>query len=80
VLLTGNDTCTVDLLKNGTTILSSTIGLASSDTARVAKTGTISNASLVAGDCLEVKVIATHNAGTLPQGVFAEIILNEDAQ
>ena len=71
VLLTGNDTCTIDLKKNGTTVLSAPIALSSSDTSRVAKTGTVTSAAFVAGDVFEVVITATHNTGTLPKGVFA---------
>lgn len=77
-VLVGDDTCTVDLKKNGTTVLSAPISLASSDTNRVAKTGTLSVSTLVAGDVLEVFVDVTHSTGTLPKGVFASVELQED--
>ncbi len=81
VVLTGNDTCTVDLLKNGASILTSPISLASTDTNYVTKTAPgFSSTSLVAGDVLSVKVTATHNAGALPKGVFAQVDLREDPQ
>lgn len=79
-VLTGNDTCTFDCKKNGTTILSSVISLASTDTNRVIKTGTLSVTTAVAGDWFEVIVTATHNTGTLPQGIAARLTLREDAQ
>jgi len=78
VLLTGADTCTVDLKKNGSSILTAAISLLSSDTVRVAKAGSLSSASVVAGDVLEVVVTATHSSGTLPKGVFARVSVTED--
>jgi hypothetical protein len=79
VLLTGNDTVTIDLLKNGVSILSSPISLAATDTVRVLKPAVgYSNVALVAGDWLEVNVVATHNTGTLPQGVVARLTTRED--
>jgi len=79
--LTGNDTCTVDLKKNGTSILTSAISLASTDTARTLKSAAgYTSTALVAGDWLEVVVTVTHNTGTQPQGVAARLTLREDAQ
>lgn len=81
VLLTGNDTVTVDLWKNGSTILTSVISLSATDTVRVGKTPAgYTSTSLVSGDFLEIKITATHNTGTLPQGVFARLIITETAQ
>lgn len=80
VLLTGNDTCTIDLLVGGVSVLASAISLAAGDTVRVAKTGTINTPALVTANMIEVKVTATHNTGTLPKGVFAEVMIQEDAQ
>ncbi len=77
-VLTGDDACTVDLKKNGTSVLSAAIALASGDSNRVAKAGTVSVAAAVAGDCFEVIVTATHNSGALPKGVFASMDITED--
>jgi hypothetical protein len=81
VVLTGNDTCTLDLKKNGTTILTAVVSLASSDTVYVVKPAAgFTSTALVAGDVLTVTVTATHNAGALPKGVFCRVTLDEDAQ
>lgn len=80
VLLTGADTCTVDLLKNGVSILTAAISLSSGDTAYGLDSGALSSTTAVTGDVFEVKVTATHSSGTLPKGVFARLALREDAQ
>ena len=67
----------VDLKKNGTTVLSSTITLNNTQSAYQLVNGTISSASLATGDVLTVHFTLT---GTNePQGVFCQIIWNEDA-
>jgi len=73
----GDSTCTVDLLKNGTTMLSAVITLDNANTARVSESGTLSVTSLVVGDLIEIKFNATIGTGTLPTGVFATVRLKE---
>lgn len=80
VPLTGDDTCTVNLKKNGSSILSAAISLASSDVARALKTGTVSSPNLVQGDVLEVTITPTHNTGALPKGVYCNVTIREKAQ
>ncbi|MDD4890973.1 MAG: hypothetical protein PHU85_13715 [Phycisphaerae bacterium] len=75
----GNDTCAVDLLKNGTSVLSAAISLTSSHTARQLVSATISTTTLSDGDVLEVDINATHGTGTLAAGVFANLVLTEKA-
>jgi hypothetical protein len=79
VVLTGADTCTVDLLLNGTSMLTSAIALASADTVRALKFATLASTGLTAGSCLEVKVTVNHGSGTLPKGVFARLTVLENA-
>lgn len=74
----GNATCTVDLKKNGTTVLSSVITLDNANTARVSEAGTLSVTTLAAGDLLEVVVDGTVGTGTLPTGVYCEARWAED--
>jgi len=62
-----NAICTVDLKKNGASILSSVITLDSANTNRVA------------GDVLEVVIDGTIGTGTLPTGVFCSLTLREAA-
>lgn len=74
-------TVTVDLRKNGTTILTAPITLNNANTARVAVNATLASAgaaALVAGDVLEVVITATASGGTLPTGVFTALRVDED--
>lgn len=72
-------TVTVDLKKNGSTVLSSTITLDNTTTAytTVAAAG-FTSASLVAGDVLEI--VITLAGSNEPKGVFAQVTLREDPQ
>jgi hypothetical protein len=79
VVLVAPATCTIDLLKNGSSILTAAVALAAGDTPRVVKFGTFSSTSVVAGDVLEVKVTATAGGGTLPKGVFVRLTVTENA-
>jgi hypothetical protein len=75
----GDSTVTLDIKKNGTTILSAVITLDSSNTLRVVELGTISGSgAFVADDWFEVVIIATINTGTLPTGVFVQMELDQD--
>lgn len=76
----GAATVTVDLKKNGTSVLSSVITLNSANTARVAVSGTLSVAptTCVAGDWLEVVITATAGGGTLATGVYVQVQIDED--
>jgi hypothetical protein len=76
----GAATVTLDLKKNGTTVLSGVITLDSSNVARVVEAGTLSVTALVAGDVLEIVTTATAGGGTIPTGLFAEVTVEEDAQ
>lgn len=76
----GAATVTLDLKKNGTTLLSSVLTLNSSNTARVPVNATLlaSPTALVAGDVLEVVITATAGGGTLATGVDCGITVDED--
>lgn len=75
----GDATCTVDLKKNGSSVLTAVITLDSGNTNRVAEAGTLASTSVVAGDLLEVVVDGTIGTGTLPTGVFWTVRLSEKA-
>lgn len=75
----GAATVTLDLKKNGTSVLSGVITLDTGNTARVAELASLSGTSLAAGDVLEVVTVATAGGGTLPTGVFASLTVEEDA-
>lgn len=75
----GDSTVTVDIKKNGTTILSSPVTLNSSNTARVGVAATLSGTpALVAGDWLETVVTVSAGTGTLPTGLFIQVQVSED--
>lgn len=75
VAATGNSTVTLDVKKNGTSILTSITTLDNANTARVVESGVINGAlsSFVAGDWFEVVITATIGTGTLPTGVFVQL-------
>lgn len=75
----GAATITVDCLKNGSTILTGVITLSSTTTAyTVQLTGTFTSTALVAGDVLEIKIVATAGGGTIGKGPFVRLTIDED--
>lgn len=78
VACSGAATITVDLKKNGTTMLTGVITLDNANTAYIVESGTLSVTSLVAGDMLEIVVVATAGGGTLGQGLFVTVDIDED--
>lgn len=78
VLATGGSSCTVDLLKNGVSILTAPITLDSTATVNTAVFGAIASAGLVAGDRLDVVVAGV--TGTTAKGVAAYPVVREKAQ
>lgn len=75
----GAATITVDIKKNGATILTGIVTLNNANVAYIAVDGTIANAALVAGDVLECVVVATAGGGTLGQGLFVAVDIDENA-
>lgn len=74
----GAATVTVDLKKNGTTVLSAVITLDSGNTARVSEDATLSVTSYAAGDWFEIVTTATAGGGTIPTGFFCEMVCREN--
>lgn len=75
----GDSTVTVDLKKNGSSVLSSVITLDNSNTARVVEAGTLSGSpTVVAGDVLEVVIAISAGTGTLATGVFCQAVVREE--
>lgn len=76
----GDSTVTIDVKKNGTSVLSSAIVLDNSNTARVPELGTINTSvdDVVADDWLEVVITISAGTGTLPTGVFVQVLIEED--
>jgi hypothetical protein len=80
IAATGNSTVTIDVYKNGTTILSAPVVLDNANTAYAKESGTISVAALAAGDVIEIVQTISAGSGTLPRGVFAQLTIREDAE
>lgn len=78
-IMAGAATVTVDLKKNGATMLSAVVTLNNANAARVAVAGALASTALVAGDLLEVVTTATAGGGTLGTGVFAFATVDETA-
>jgi hypothetical protein len=74
----GAATVTVDIKKNGTTILSGVVTLDNGNVARVSEPGTVALDDLVTGDWLDVVVTATAGGGTLPTGLLVQVEIFED--
>ncbi len=76
----GAATVTVDLKKNGASILTAVIEIDSGDAAYAKLNGAIATAPVVAGDVLEYTVVATAGGGTVGKGLFANLVIDEAAQ
>jgi len=74
----GNATITVDLLKNGASVLTAAITLDNGQAAYDTVEATIDDDALADDDVLEVDVSVNAGTGTLGEGVFAGLTLRED--
>ena len=75
----GSSAVTVDVKKNGTTILSAVVTLNSGTAAYSENEGTITVAALADGDYLEIIITATQSGtDALATGVMCQVDLNED--
>ena len=70
---TGDAVVTLDVKKNGTTILNAVITLDNANTNRIVELGSITSSAFVAGDWFEVVITATIGTGVLPTGVFVQL-------
>lgn len=68
----GAATVTIDLKKNGVSILTSVITIDNTKAAYARTAGGISTAAYVAGDVFTIVITATAGGGTLPQGLFVD--------
>ncbi len=68
---------TVDLLKNGTSILTAPISI-TTQAVRVLTSAGLASTGTVAGDVFEVNITATVSTGTLGTGLFAALTVNEN--
>ena len=76
----GAATVTVDLKKNGTTVLSSVVTLDSANTARILEDATISSAAYSEDDFFELVIVATAGGGTIPTGLIVQLVAREAAE
>ncbi len=80
VAAVGGATVTIDVKKNGATMLTGTVGLTSADVAYATASGVVSGGgAYAAGDVIEIVQTVAAGGGTLPQGVCTELILTEAA-
>lgn len=75
----GAATVTIDLKKNGASVLTGVITLNSSTAARAFVAGVLSSTALTVGDFLELVVTATAGGGTVGQGLLVDLLEYEDA-
>lgn len=82
VICTSDATVTVDLKKNGSTILSATISLDSGTAALILKQPSgFTSTALVVGDVLEAEITAVSaGSGAVAKGVSCHLTLREKAQ
>ena len=71
-------TVTVDLLKNGSSVLTAPISLDSTTTAYTSVAASFASTALVVGDVLEVEITLT--GSNEPKGVYCVLDWREDAQ
>ena len=74
----GDSTVTIDVKKNGTTILAAVITLDNANTARIVELGSVTSSAFVAGDWFEVVITATIGTGALPTGVFVQLEVDQN--
>lgn len=80
VACVGAATIDIDLLKNGTTILSAAIQLDNTNAAFAFEDASgFTSTTLAADDVLEADITATAGGGTLGQGLFCELTVREDS-
>lgn len=79
VACVGDSTITINLYKNGSTILSTTVTITSSNVANAVEEATFSATPYSAGDVFEVVVTVSAGTGTLGQGAFAKLVVTEAA-
>ena len=76
----GDATVTVDLRKNGTSVLQSPITLDSSQSGYETVNAIFSTTSVAAGDVLSIHISVNAGTGSLGSGLFGYLTLHEAAQ
>jgi hypothetical protein len=79
VAATGDSTVTVDVYKNGVSVLTGTVSLDNSKAAYSKTLATLSVTAYTAGDVFEVVQTISAGTGTLPHGVCTQLTFNEGA-
>lgn len=73
----GDSTVTIDVKKNGTTILSAPIVLDNANTAYIAEAASLATLTFTAGQVITAHITISAGTGTLPTGVFVALTVNE---
>lgn len=73
--LTGNATYTVDIHKNGVSILSAVLALSTGTAARASVVGALATTSVAAGDFFEAVVTNTPGTGAAPANIVFQVQL-----
>jgi hypothetical protein len=74
----GGMSVTVDLKKNGASVLTAVMTIDATTVLDTPVDGSVSADTFASGDYLELVVTATAGGGTLPQGLFVDLIIDED--
>lgn len=77
---TGDAAITIDLRKNGASVLTAPIDLTSAQAARALVAATVSTADYVASDVFEIEITVAAGTGALGSGVFVLFAGFEDPQ
>ena len=74
----GKATVTIDLKKNNVSVMTTIITLDNANVARTVEVGVLdaTKTTLAIGDWLEIVITATVGTGTLPTGLFMEVVLD----
>lgn len=77
----GDSTITVDVYKNGVSVLTGVLTIDSGDAAFATQTAVVTPGSegYSAGQVFEVVIAVTAGTGTLPRGVYVSLTVNEEA-
>ena len=75
----GAATITINLLKNGASILTGVIQLDNGNTARVSESGAFASTTYASGDFFELVIVATAGGGTLGTGLLVDVEFDEEA-
>ena len=74
----GAATVTIDLQKNGVSVLSAVINITSALAANVYIDASITTTTYVADDVFKIVITATAGGGTLPTGLYVQLTTDEN--